>query len=84
MSGPSGDVENRGLRLPGPSGDIENLGRRPRFTISPEDLPNVNAWRSMFDPYIGIPESTTFPYLNCLSVGLIQIRFTGAMAVTEV
>ena len=36
----------RHSHLPGPSVRVKNLGLRPR------DLANVNAWKTMFDPYI--------------------------------
>ena len=50
----------------GPSGSVENLGLRPRFSTlssgssecyalgfqhSPRDLANVNEWKNIFDPY---------------------------------
>ena len=34
----------------GPSGDVENQGLG--FQHLPWDLANVNAWKTMFDPYI--------------------------------
>ena len=42
------------LHLPGPSGVVKNLGLRPRpgFQHLPRDLANVNAWKTMFDPFI--------------------------------
>ena len=37
---------------PSPLGGVKNRGLRPRFTTPPRDLANVNAWKTMFDPYI--------------------------------
>ena len=41
------------LRSPGPSGDVENLGLRPRFLIHSSGPGDDNACKKMFDPYIG-------------------------------
>ena len=53
------------LHLPGPSGDFENLGLSSQHF--PRHLANVNAWKTMFDPYINILMETMFdPYINML------------------
>ena len=63
------------LHSPGPLGGVETAAFGLGFQHLPRDLANVNAWKTMFDPYIRMNLQITNLGLVCVGV-LYLIRET--------